>query len=61
MIGCNHFHTVQFSQLYSTVYLSTYCQKTEVCSDYHKGRNARYLSPLIAKAITAEGYHQGLF
>jgi len=30
-------------------------------SVYHEGRNARYFSPLIAKATTAERYHQGLF
>ena len=36
-------------------------QKIEVCSVYHKGSNARYFSPLIAKATTAEGHHQGLF
>ncbi len=36
-------------------------QKIEVCSVYHEGSNARYFSPLIAKATTAEGHHQGLF
>ncbi len=32
-----------------------------MCSVYHEGSNARYFSPLIAKATTAEGHHQGLF
>ena len=32
-----------------------------MCSVYHKGSNVRYFSPLIAKATTTEGYHQGLF
>ena len=32
-----------------------------MCSVYHKGSNARYFFLLIAKATTAEGYHQGLF
>jgi len=32
-----------------------------VCSVYYEGRNARYFSPLIAKATTTEGHHQGLF
>ena len=36
-------------------------QKIEVCSVYHEGSNVRYFSPLIAKATTAEGHHQGLF
>ena len=36
-------------------------QKIEVCSVYHEGSNARYFSPLIAKATTAEGHHQRLF
>ena len=36
-------------------------QKIEVCLVYHEGRNVRYFSPLIAKATTAEGHHQGLF
>ena len=36
-------------------------QKIEVCSVYYEGSNARYFSPLIAKATTAEGHHQGLF
>ncbi len=35
MIGCNHFRTVQFSQPYSTVYLSTFTlsigQKKKLC------------------------------
>ena len=31
-----------------------------MCSVYHEGSNARYFSPLIAKATTAEGHHQGL-
>ncbi len=32
-----------------------------MCSVYHEGSNARYFSPLIAKATTTEGHHQGLF
>ncbi len=32
-----------------------------MCSVYHKGNNARYFFPLIVKATTAEGHHQGLF
>ena len=32
-----------------------------MCSVYYEGRNARYFSPLIAKATTTEGHHQGLF
>jgi len=31
-----------------------------MCLNYHKGRNARYLFPLIAKVTTVEEYHQGL-
>lgn len=28
---------------------------------YHKGRIARYLSPLTTKVVTAEGHHRGYY
>ena len=32
-----------------------------MCSIYHKGRNVRYFSLLIAKTTTAKEYYQRLF